>query len=65
MNGLNASFERDRFELLGNMHSQLWKSFEWYGHQPYENDINSCPTKNSSKRFIHKWGQAGNELKIT
>jgi len=27
--------------------------------QPYQS---LCPTKNKPKKFVHKWGQTGNEL---
>jgi hypothetical protein len=61
-----ASCEWDRYELFliflviceGASH-KLWMRWEWTLR---DNNLSSCPTKNSSKMFDHKWGQVGNTV---
>ncbi len=63
---LGTSFERDRYEIClvflvicEQRKSELrmtWARTFW------DNNLSFCPTKNSSKKFDHKWGRAGNEL---
>jgi len=38
---------------------ELWMRWSWILR---DNDLSSCLIKNSSKKFIWKWEQAGNEL---